>query len=120
MDPLQNYGACLDIETARCDLRKGCQQAQPPDPDFSSEFKGFEHDTCIAYAEEHCRTREIGGGEDGIWNDGDVEACVRAIKTLVTCGQLRKGTDETHALDGCEFIDPAEETPITDAGTDAS
>jgi hypothetical protein len=110
MDPLKNYDECVEIETARCDLRHSCIGVG----DFNDEFPDFDYDTCIAYAQEHCRTREIVGSDDC---EDDltacVDLCVLAIEN-VDCGILEMSVDETVHLPDCEFINGVEDE---DAGT---
>ncbi len=140
-DPLKEYAECKKIEFARCELRQDCQN----DPDnvlsntdqaaFNKEFKGFDYDTCIAYAKEHCRTRKIGGGEEelrelegyGNWSGTDVKDCATAIKALYPAGcvKLDKSEDETEenkfpeVFDTCWFIneDKDDDEEPEDAGT---
>ena len=116
MDPLHDYEECKKIEIARCDLRDSCRN----DSEFQEHFSDFDRDTCVAYAKEHCRTREIGGG--GIdWGDKHVEACIDAIRG-VTCSSLRKSDDETEQLPACAFINRPPEDDVEDeddAGTES-
>ncbi|MCP4674010.1 MAG: hypothetical protein GY854_00510 [Deltaproteobacteria bacterium] len=136
-DPLHEYKECKEIENARCELRKDCYKAG--NAEFRKEYKGFDYDTCIAYAREHCRTRKIGGGEDEVaeaksdWNNSDVDDCVEAIGTICPdqCKDLDKSIDETESnkfpavAEVCWFInkdddeDEEEEEP-EDAGTDSA
>ena len=105
MDPRPNYDECVDIETARCNVREQCRSNE----DFDDEYPDFDVDACIRYGKEHCRTRKI-AGED--WVQRDVEDCVTAILSLKsTCDQLfPRGVDETESIGQCNFLDN------TDAG----
>lgn len=111
MDSLRDYQECKDIETARCDLRDSCKG----DKVFDKQFPGFDRATCVAYAAEHCRTREIGGAVD--WEGTDVDKCVAAILT-VDCAVLQKGDDETETLDPCAFINSKSEDEDPDDSSD--
>lgn len=118
MDPLNDYGDCVKVETARCELRDAC-------------FAGFDLETCVAYYEEFCRTREI----DGLWgknaSDAQVQACVNAIRGMYVsatenrCDELDDAIDETDLLPECGFLWPEEEEDAsagdteTGTGTDA-
>lgn len=101
MDKLYDYERCVDIESARCDLRDRC-------------IDGFDVETCYAYYEEFCRTRKL-KNDKGI-DKTDVEECVAAIEALPcealydTEGALA-AVDETASLPECDFI----ETPDDDA-----
>ena len=115
MDPLKNYDACIEIETARCEKRHSCRDNET----FQSRFDDFDKETCIAYIKEHCRTREIQG--EG-WDDRDVERCAQAIRDDVACDQLDPGVDETQEYleDACWFIEAEEDDERTDTSTDTS
>jgi len=109
-DELHNYGECKRIEFARCELRARCDAS-------------FDLDTCEAYYEEYCRTREIDPPEvDGNSVATTVNACVAALGAL-TCEQFTTYLeasdygDETDTLEGCEFLWPQQEED-TDADTD--
>ena len=135
-DPLHEYKECKEIENARCALRRDCYKAG--NTEFRKEYKGFDYDTCVAYAREHCRTRKIGGGEEvdiednGEWNNTDVDKCVEAIGALypAQCKDLDKSIDETESdkfptvAEVCWFInkpeEEEEEEEPEDAGTDSS
>ncbi len=135
-DPLHEYEECKEIENARCELRRDCYKAG--NAEFRKEYKGFDYDTCVAYAEEHCRTRKIGGGEEedienhGDWTNKDVNDCVKAIGALHPdqCKDLDKSIDETESkrfptvAEVCWFInkpeEEEEEEEPDDAGTDSS
>ena len=100
MDPRPDYNECVQIETARCDVRAACVGHEK----FDNEYKNFDRDTCVAYSKEHCRTREIEGEK---WDQKDIDACVKAILSLKqNCDMLLpKGEDETEALGQCNFIE---------------
>ena len=100
MDPKPDYDECVQIETARCEVRKQCEDAEG----FKDSYKRFNVDTCIAYSKEHCSTRKIRGTD---WDQGNVEACVEAILSLkYDCSRLiPKGIDETESIGQCNFID---------------
>jgi hypothetical protein len=104
-DPLNDYSACVRVEKARCELRARC------DP-------GFDRDTCDAYYEEFCRTREIDGEAGKSATTAEVDACVTAILGEIDCATLQNALDndldETELLEECAFTHPSE-----DAGTDA-
>ena len=103
MDPLEDYQECVEIETARCSLREKCSSS-------------FDFDTCVAYAREHCRTRQIPNDCNGSNNlQPCVNACVDAIEQ-VDCDLLEMSYNETENLEECEFLDPPDEEP--DAGSD--
>jgi hypothetical protein len=104
-DPLHDYGDCVKIETARCELRERCEP-------------GFDLATCEAYYEEFCRTREIDGPDGKSASDAEVQACVDAIGTL-DCAVLDDSTDETDLLTDCSFLWPKPEDDDEDAGADA-
>ena len=101
MDKLYDYERCVDIETARCELRDNC-------------IEGFDKATCVSYYEEYCRTRKL-KNDKGI-DKADVDACVAAIEAL-PCEALYDeegnlaAVDETESLPECDFI----ETPDDDA-----
>jgi hypothetical protein len=112
-DPLNDYGACVKIETARCALREKC------DPTFDL-------DTCKAYYAEYCRTREIDGPDGKNATAAEVQSCVDAIGTL-SCSVLDDSVDETDLLTDCSFLWPKEDedasagdTDDTDTGTDTA
>lgn len=115
MDPLKNYDACIEIETARCEKRHSCRDNE----EFQKRFNDFDVKTCIAYIKEHCRTREIQG--EG-WNDRDVEECAVAIREDLACGQLDPGVDETEEYleEACWFIEAEKKDEQTDTETDTS
>lgn len=100
MDPLHNYNECVEIESARCEARTECQGNEA----FDQSYPDFDHDTCITYAKEHCRTRKIDGTN---WEQGNVDACAAAITALSeNCDALiPRGNDETEAIRECWFID---------------
>ena len=100
MDPRPNYDECVQIETARCDVRETCIGNKA----FDKAYPDFDRDTCVAYSKEHCRTRRI-TGED--WEQKDVDKCVKAILSLKQdCGRLiPKGEDETEDIGQCNFIE---------------
>ncbi len=100
MDDLHNYHECVDIETARCDLRDECLRNDSPD--VKKSYPDFDQDTCVAYAKEHCRTRKIGNDFDR--DQADIELCITAILAF-PCADVRKGNDETETLEACAFID---------------
>lgn len=110
-DPLHNYDECVDIETARCDLRESCLGNE----NFDKEFPDFDRDTCVAYAKEHCRTRKI--GTPG-WTVSDLEACLRAIFNPnnpeapqgVPCESLSKNQDETLDIAQCAFLKESQDS----------
>ena len=124
MDSLHEYDECVEIETARCDLRNECKKTN--DEVFKEKFSGFDKDTCIAYAKEHCRTREIQGVESVA--EEDVTKCADAIVALAPqrCAELDPGVDETEEWleEECGFIEeeeePSEDVSGEDAGPDAS
>lgn len=122
MDDLHEYEECVQIEKARCRLRQDCDEAGVPA--FKDNFKEFDYDTCVAYAKEHCRTREIGGGDWETWNGNDVDDCAEAIVALspTYCADLDPSIDETEwsfMQDACGFLDEVEEEePEEDAGAD--
>ncbi|MCP4604038.1 MAG: hypothetical protein GY847_26535 [Proteobacteria bacterium] len=115
LDSLHDYSECKEIEFARCELRRDCQDEG--NGDFKKEFKDFDYDTCIAYSEEHCRTRKIGGGDEeiyGKWNGKNVDRCVKAINDLFPghCKDLDRSVDETEwefMEETCWFINELEE-----------
>ncbi len=111
MDPKPNYTECVEIETARCQVRDRCVG----DPAFDESYPDFDEATCITYAKEHCRTRKIGG--EG-WDQADVEHCVTAVKALPCVALVPRGIDETEKISECWFIDETssdEDTPKGDA-----
>jgi hypothetical protein len=125
MDPLHDYQECVQIETARCKLRQDCKKSG--NAVFKEKFKDFDYDTCVAYAKEHCRTREIGGGDENVWqnwSDKDVDKCADAILALFPnhCVDLDPSVDETEwdfMDDVCGFLNKIEkEEPEEDAGTE--
>lgn len=129
MDSLHDYDECVEIETARCDLRDACKKAG--DKEFEKNFSDFDKDTCIAYAKEHCRTREIKGDEsegEGAVAQDDIKKCTDAIKAMAPdrCDELDPGVDETEKWleTECWFIEEKEDTsedePDDDAGPDAA
>lgn len=115
MDPLKDYDACIEIETARCEKRHSCRDNEV----FRTRFDDFDVKTCIAYIKEHCRTREIQG--EG-WNDRDVEECAVAIQEDLACEKLDPGVDETgeYLEEACWFIEAEKKDEQTDTDTDAS
>jgi len=114
MDPLHEYDECVKIENARCDLRAACQGK---DAAFDKHFPDFDRDTCIAYAREHCRTREIQGQG---WTKSDLNACVEAISDLAPsgCSRLDPAVDETESLEECAFIEQGEDAGEIDSESD--
>lgn len=110
MDDIHDYDHCLDIEDARCARRDACLGSSE---EFDSRFKGFDLDTCEAYAREHCRTRELQGDDDPA--PETVQACLNAI-SQVPCAEIYKDEDETEDIPACEFIEEPEEEE-GDAGT---
>ena len=86
--------------------------------EFNKEYPGFDEKNCIAYAEEHCRTRKI-GGDSRSWGQQDVEACVNAINGLSSsCIKLTpRGVDETEDLPQCDFLEAPLESNATDSTT---
>ena len=124
MDNLHDYKECVEIETARCELRDNCKDQG--NPAFMKEFGDFDYDTCIAYCKEHCRTRKIGGGDWENWTGHDVDNCVAAIVDLCPnhCKDLHPSVDETEwpfMEEVCGFLNKSEEEPpVEDAGPDAS
>lgn len=112
MDPKPNYSECVEIETARCEVRDGCIG----DPSFDKSYPVFDTATCLTYAKEHCRTRKIGG--EG-WDQADVEACTTAIENLPCAALIPRGIDETESIAGdpCWFIDvPSTDEEPADGG----
>jgi hypothetical protein len=107
MDPRPNYDECVQIEEARCEVRKDCMK----DDDVAEAYSDFDFDTCIAYSKEHCRTREIQGEK---WDQKNITACVEAIRSLkYDCKRLLpKGEDETEAIGQCNFIENGDAGPI--------
>jgi len=121
MDDLYNYAECKRIESARCELRKNCVEAD--DPTFDKNFKDFDYDTCLTYAQEHCRTRKIGWDESE-WNSKNVEECTEAILSLYPdhCKDLRKADDETEWTilgDACVFIEEPKDRESDVVGEDS-
>ncbi len=117
-DPLYNYSECVDIETARCDLRTACKEKDAAS--FEQKFPDFDRETCLTYAKENCRVREIKG--EG-WTADDIDACVKAILALQNhqCADLNPKTDETTALRACWFIEAPDDQPDdTDQDTDSA
>jgi hypothetical protein len=111
-DGLHNYDECVQIETARCDVRAECQE----DEAFDAAYPKFDRATCIAYIKEHCRTRKIAGKN---WDQSDVNKCATAVTGLKdNCDALiPRGIDETEDLDECWFIngiEPVESDDDTD------
>ena len=97
MDPTPDYDECVKIETARCDIRTDCMGR----PAFDKAYPDFDGETCIAYAEEHCRTRRIKEG----YEPRQVERCAGSIRRDLTCADLiPRGVDETKDLCACAFI----------------
>ncbi|MCU0663771.1 MAG: hypothetical protein MUC50_15760 [Myxococcota bacterium] len=96
MDPLQDYRECVNLETARCDLREGCVG----NASFDKEFPDFDRDTCVAYAKEHCRTRKIGASD---FTQAQVKACIEAI-AKTPCDSLAMNVAETRDLEECAFL----------------
>lgn len=121
MDATPDYSECVQIETARCDIREQCRGKKA----FDEAYPKFDGDTCVAYAKEHCRTRKI----EGDYTEQQLEACVKAIREDLTCKDLiPRGVVETETLWDCAFIDdrdagprppkPAEDAGVTDAGNE--
>ena len=110
MDKPQDFAACKKIEIARCELRNDCKGFVDPDanPNFSKRFPGFDLDTCITYAKEHCRTRKI-GTSDSEWDGDDLDGCIAAIGALypVHCGDLSRSKDETEFTEIAVAIEDA-------------
>ncbi len=100
MDPRTDWEECVQIETARCEVRQTCMKNE----DVEEAYGNFDLDTCIAYSKEHCRTRQIEGDN---WDQKDIEACVKAILSLKhDCSRLLpKGQDETEDIGQCNFIE---------------
>jgi hypothetical protein len=114
-EPVYNYSECVQIETARCDVRDGCTGEE----EFDHSYPGFDRDTCVAYSKEHCKTRKLGG--EG-WDQDDVEACALSILDLSCDDLIPRGNDETEKLKDCWFIenensDPGEDTETADSAT---
>jgi hypothetical protein len=108
MDPLHDYGDCVKIEKARCELRETCDAS-------------FDLDTCIAYYEEYCRTRKI-DPPDGVENPNknQIDACISAIAE-VPCTALSSSNSETDDLPECSFLWSADEdASVEDTGTDTT
>ncbi len=100
MDPIYNYNECVEIETARCNVREECKG----DKTFDKSYPNFDVKSCISYAKEHCRTRKIKGDN---WDQKNVDSCSAAILQLKDdCRTLTpKGVDETEELSECSFIE---------------
>ena len=115
MDPLKNYDECVEIETARCALRQDCKGVG----DFDAEFPNFEYDTCVAYAEEHCRTTELADPDCDPNLPACVDACVAAIEALAPdfCDDLEMNYNETADLPACDFLMADEDEEEPDAGS---
>ncbi len=99
MDPTPDYDECVEIETARCDIRSDCVGNKK----FDEAYPKFDGDTCVAYAKEHCRTRKI----EGDYDPRQLERCVRSIRRDLTCSDLTpKGVDEIVEADlcACRFL----------------
>jgi hypothetical protein len=106
MDPLYDYSECQAIEHARCDLRGECNP-------------GFDVDTCRAYYDEFCRTRQLKGPGNETLTDAELQACLDAIAAF-PCDQLNSGVDETESLPECTFIEAVDGGASgDDAGPDA-
>ncbi len=123
---------CKEIEIARCELRLNCQTEASEDPvekaDFDHRFPGFDLDTCIAFAKEHCGTKKLGAKvlctEQSI--NLCVDQCVEAILALGptpadagvqgpnSCDDLSRGEDETLDLPECDFIQLTSEVEEND------
>ena len=108
MDELHSYEECVQIETARCELRESCEG--------ELGYK-FDYDTCVVYYEEFCRTRKMNGPGSAALTQAMVDACIAAIMQ-VPCKWLNDGLDETDMLPECDFLhtDPKDGGP--DGGTD--
>jgi hypothetical protein len=122
MDPLVNYEECKEIEERRCRHRHWCLEKADDDSALPDRFPDFRYDNCVSYANEHCRTRELGqtpGMKDSEGNYlGDMESCLLAIQN-VPCETLDPGLDETTDLPECRFIDPiGDSEEDVDAGAD--
>jgi hypothetical protein len=103
MDPTPDYDECVEIETARCDIREACLG----DAAFDASYPKFDGATCVAYAKEHCRTRKIIGD----YTPRQLDACINAMQEL-TCQELiPRGVDETKTLWDCAFIDDRDAGP---------
>jgi len=100
-DPVENYGACTAVETARCALREKC-------------VPSFDYATCTAYYEEFCRTRHVNGETEAAPTKAELEACVAAIVAL-DCSVLTDGLDETDLLEECSFAHPKAEADAGDS-----
>lgn len=104
MDPLHDYKKCVEVETARCQLREQC------DP-------GFDYATCVAYYKEFCRTRKMNGPGSDVLTDEMVQDCIDAILE-VPCEVLVPGRDETELLPECDFLQKKPTDTDPDAGAD--
>lgn len=109
LDDLHNYDECVQIETARCDVRAECQG----DEAFDDAYPDFDRATCVAYIKEHCRTRKLAGKT---WDQSDIDKCATAVSELEdNCDALiPRGVDETEDLDECWFINGSEPVDSTD------
>ncbi|NLN61789.1 MAG: hypothetical protein GX146_02805 [Myxococcales bacterium] len=108
MGDLTHYDECIDVETARCELRHRC--------DASFDVSG-----CTMYYREFCRTRKI----ESEFTAVQVDACVADIDKLGTPEQCQrvanmKGKTEVCAFDelaSCQqFLCPADDPPPEDTG----
>ena len=102
MDPVHNYGACVDIETARCTKRKECKPS-------------FDKKTCIAFYEEFCRTRRLKGPNLSELTETDINECIAAIDSVECTSFEALGTfniDETECLIQCDFIQPVSDSGV--------
>ena len=69
MDPLHNYNACVDIETARCQKREECKNS-------------FDQKTCVSFYKEFCRTRRFKGPGRENLTEANINACIAAIDSI--------------------------------------
>jgi hypothetical protein len=133
-----DYKQCVEIETARCELRDNCLIYDEYNPNlanpFNKRFPGFNLDTCIDFAREHCGTRKLGASSlcsgQGKEINTCVEECVAAILDLGPdpedptapgpneCDYLERGLDETLRLEECNFIQGKNEEIENDGGLD--
>jgi hypothetical protein len=112
MDPLHNYDACVEIETARCQKRADCIADAA---DF--EYPGFDYDTCVTYYKENCRTREMNGLHADQAAEKDVQGCIDAIRKL-SCDKISWGVNETYDLPACDFLEDHDTGIDRDSGSD--
>ena len=87
MNESGDYSGCVDVETARCELRKRCDS-------------GFDIDQCIYYYKEQCRIREF----DNDATDKQLSACIKDLESIGSdkqCKELDKLKSDENEI--CKF-----------------